>query len=120
MQGTPEIASHDRKIAVLHEHGDTALQFLEAHDTVVFTPQEEKNVVRKIDRVLMPLVSGSPPSTEFSWSCANLLLVYTDKVCKMVVSYTIQFMDKSVMAQAAVYDLLQNLGLQNQQYSWCS
>lgn len=38
----------------------------------------------------------------------------------MIVSYTIQFMDKSVMAQSAVYDLQTNLGLKGQDYSWCS
>lgn len=38
----------------------------------------------------------------------------------MIISYTIQFMDKSVMAQAAVYDLLTDLKLVGQQYSWCS
>lgn len=39
---------------------------------------------------------------------------------KMIVSYTIQFMDKSVLAQAAVYDLIPSLGLRGQEYAWCS
>ncbi|KAL3457164.1 major facilitator superfamily domain-containing protein [Aspergillus heterothallicus] len=75
------------------QHADVALGILEAHEPIVFTEQEEKCVVRKIDRVLMPL---------------------------MIISYTIQYMDKSVMAQAAVYDLQEDLGLKDQDYSWCS
>lgn len=42
----------------LHEHGDRALAFVEEHDAVSFTPQEEKKLLRKIDRVLMPLVGS--------------------------------------------------------------
>lgn len=38
----------------------------------------------------------------------------------MVVSYTIQYMDKSVMAQSAIYDLQKDLHLEKQDYSWCS
>ncbi|KAL4907795.1 major facilitator superfamily domain-containing protein [Aspergillus multicolor] len=75
------------------DHADVALEFLETHEVAIFTTEEEKSVVRKIDCVLMPL---------------------------MIVSYTIQYMDKSVMAQSAVYDLQDSLGLEGQDYSWCS
>ena len=44
------------QIEHLHKHADRALDFVEAHGDVSFTPQEERAVVRKIDRVLMPLV----------------------------------------------------------------
>ena len=37
-------------------HADKALDFLQSHDAVTFTKEEERAVVRKIDRVLMPLV----------------------------------------------------------------
>lgn len=40
---------------------DAALGFLETHDAVVFTKAEEKALVRKIDWVLMPLVSPWSP-----------------------------------------------------------
>src|SRR5687767_14728830 len=38
----------------------------------------------------------------------------------MFTSYMIQYMDKSVLGQAAIYDLITDLGLVGQQYSWCS
>ncbi len=37
----------------------------------------------------------------------------------MFISYLIQFMDKSVMAQSLIYGLTANLHLVGQQYSWC-
>lgn len=37
--------------------GDSALAFLEDHEAVVFTKEEERAVVSKIDWRLMPLVS---------------------------------------------------------------
>lgn len=52
--GSPTI---DLKPSILPEHGDVALGFLENHETAVYTREEEKAVLRKIDMVLMPLVS---------------------------------------------------------------
>jgi hypothetical protein len=53
-----EITYSDPKVAAaLHDHGDAALDFLETHEPVTFTPEEEKSFVWKIDRVLVPLVS---------------------------------------------------------------
>lgn len=40
----------------LYDHGDVALGFLENHEVVSFTKEEERRVIHKIDRVLMPLV----------------------------------------------------------------
>lgn len=61
MQPAVQVMSHDQdpKVAALAKHGDVALGFLETHEPVVFTPEEERKVVQKIDRVLMPLVSES-------------------------------------------------------------
>jgi hypothetical protein len=58
MQPAAQVVSHDPdpKVAALAQHGDVALNFLETHEPVVFTPEEERRVVQKIDRVLMPLV----------------------------------------------------------------
>lgn len=50
------IPSTNPKTAVLHDHGDAALDFLEHHEAVAYTAEEEKGVIRKIDKVLMPLV----------------------------------------------------------------
>lgn len=76
-----------------YDQADAALGFIENHGPVTYTPEEERAVLKKIDWVLMPL---------------------------MIVSYTIQYMDKSVMAQSAIYDLQTDLGLVGQDYSWCS
>ncbi|KIV80889.1 hypothetical protein PV11_08356 [Exophiala sideris] len=84
---------HEGELKNLHQHGDKALDFLETHEAITYTKEEEKAVLRKIDKVLIPLTLGS---------------------------YTIQYMDKSVMAQTTIYDLFTSLGLHGQQYSWCS
>lgn len=114
-QTTTGTENNDSKIAVLHEHGDVALGFLENHDTIVFTPEEERQVVRKIDRVLMPLV-GRRTALYHPFRMSRK----ADSQSQMIISYTIQFMDKSVMAQSAIYDLLTSLKLVGQDYSWCS
>lgn len=46
----------DAPVKELHQHGDKALGFLEAREAVVYTREEEMRVLRKIDKVLMPLV----------------------------------------------------------------
>lgn len=58
MEPAAQVVGHDPdpKVAALAQHGDVALNFLETHEPVIFTPEEEKKVVQKIDRVLMPLV----------------------------------------------------------------
>ncbi|KAK5022231.1 hypothetical protein LTS07_010311 [Exophiala sideris] len=77
----------------LHEHADEALRFIEQHQGFTYTPEQDKAVLKKIDRHLMPL---------------------------LFFSYLFQYMDKSIMAQSVVYGRRQNLGLEGQQYSWCS
>ena len=106
------------KIDQLREHGNLALGFFDAHSSVTFTPEEEARVVRKIDLVLMPLVSIN--SSRANKLYFSLALTDFTKLVQMLVSYMIQYMDKSVMAQAAVYDLIPSLDLKGQDYSWCS
>ncbi|KAH8803568.1 major facilitator superfamily domain-containing protein [Xylogone sp. PMI_703] len=78
---------------VAHEHADEALGFVEKHGDFTFTEEQDRAVLRKIDWRIMPL---------------------------MFVSYVLQYMDKSVMAQSQVYGLKEDLHLVGQQYSWCS
>lgn len=56
MAPVTQTPSVNPKTAVMHDHGDAALDFLEHHEAVAYTADEEKRVIRKIDRVLMPLV----------------------------------------------------------------
>lgn len=58
MGRSSDVHSSDPKVGQLHDHGDKALHFLENQEAVTYTAEEEKNVIRKIDRVLMPLVSS--------------------------------------------------------------
>jgi gentisate 1,2-dioxygenase len=44
----------------LHKHADEALRFIEQHQGFTYTPEQDKAVLKKIDRHLMPLVSGPP------------------------------------------------------------
>ncbi|OQV03839.1 hypothetical protein CLAIMM_08829 [Cladophialophora immunda] len=88
-----EMVPIEGKMEVLRTHADAALGFLETHENFTYTKEDEKAVLRKIDKILVPLMMGS---------------------------YIIQYMDKSVMAQTAIYDLFTSLGLHGQQYSWCS
>ena len=46
----------DMKETTTLAHGDAALDFLDDHDAIYFTKEEEQSIVRKFDRVLMPLV----------------------------------------------------------------
>ena len=44
----------------LHEHADEALRFIEQHQGFTYTPEQDKSVLKKIDRHLMPLVRIHP------------------------------------------------------------
>ena len=88
---------HDGDVQDLGEQkggkADIALDFLEKKGdiSVTYTEEQQKRVLRKIDMRLMPL---------------------------MFTSYMIQYMDKSVLPQAAIYGLLENINLNGQDYSW--
>lgn len=53
-----EYFSHDRLETVQENHGgsDDALQFMRTVGSIDWTPEEERQVVRKIDCRLLPLV----------------------------------------------------------------
>lgn len=76
-------------------HGDKAAQFLEAnvpeHQRVVVTPEDNKRVLRKIDLGILPI----------------LLSIYF-----------LQSLDKTALSYAAVFGLIEDTGLQGDQYSW--
>ncbi|KAL4871617.1 hypothetical protein BDV12DRAFT_206304 [Aspergillus spectabilis] len=58
-----------------------------------YTLKEEKALVRKIDRVILPF---------------------------MCIVFLLQYLDKQSLSYAGVFGLLEDLGLSNSQYSWCS
>jgi precorrin-6B methylase 1 len=43
-------------IEPIHDLADEALGFVEKHEGFIFTPEQDKAVLRKIDRHIMPLV----------------------------------------------------------------
>jgi len=59
VQPLSAMQSPEPEMKEIHKHGDAALDFLETHERITYTAEEEKAVIRKIDRVLMPLVSGA-------------------------------------------------------------
>ncbi|RDI85775.1 FACT complex subunit [Venturia inaequalis] len=58
-----------------------------------YTPEEEKRVVRKIDRVVLPL---------------------------MCLVFFFQYLDKQSLSYASVFGLITDLNMTSSQYSWCS
>ena len=63
----------------LHEHADEALRFIEQHQGFTYTPEQDKAVLRKIDRHLMPLVSRHPKETTHLFT--NCSLSYSCHIC---------------------------------------
>ncbi|KAF5007851.1 hypothetical protein F66182_15694, partial [Fusarium sp. NRRL 66182] len=58
-----------------------------------FTPEEEKQVLRKIDRVILPM---------------------------MCFVFFLQYLDKQSLSYAGVFGLITDLKMTSSQYSWCS
>lgn len=54
---TVQLVIDDSSVAEKKQHADLALGFVEQHEGYTYTEAEEKALVRKIDLVLMPLVS---------------------------------------------------------------
>lgn len=69
--------------------------------------EERKIVLRKIDWVIMPMVS---PLFKFPFDNADC-----GEIC---MTYTIQFLDKLSLNYASAYTLIPDLGLEGQRYSW--
>nr|QFR37092.1 MFS transporter [Cyberlindnera americana] len=84
----PELLSTSEKTVL----GDVALQYAnKINEENEITPEEEKRVLRKIDLHLMPF---------------------------LIMSYFLQFLDKSALSQSSVFGLETDLNLVGQQYSW--
>ncbi|KAH8890653.1 putative MFS allantoate transporter [Thozetella sp. PMI_491] len=75
--------------------GDVALQLVHtlAEPFEPFTPEEERKVMRKVDRMILPYLA----------------------VC-----YIFFFVDKTTLSYAAIFGLNQDLNLQSNDYSWLS
>lgn len=71
------------------------------------TPDEDRKVLRKLDFVSgRPSVLGDPP-----FLCQTLIPL-------TMAAYTLQYIDRSAMSYAAVFDFRKDLGLTPTQYSW--
>lgn len=87
-----EVVDPDSKTPNAHE--DKAAEFLEANapgEHVHVTPEENKRVLRKIDLALLPI----------------LLCIYF-----------LQSLDKTALSYAAVFGLIEDTNLVDDQYSW--
>ncbi|KAH6625154.1 major facilitator superfamily transporter [Boeremia exigua] len=61
--------------------------------TATYTPEEERQVLRKIDRTILPLIC---------------------------IVFFMQYLDKQSLSYTSVFGLLTDLNLTSTQYSWCS
>ncbi|KAJ9157765.1 Major facilitator superfamily transporter allantoate [Pleurostoma richardsiae] len=78
--------------AVLNEV-DKAYHFVKEHHAGPLSEAENKRILRKIDRHLLPL---------------------------MIITYTLNFMDKNAMSYSANFGLIDDNHLHGKQYSWAS
>ncbi|KAJ9131785.1 hypothetical protein NKR23_g11516 [Pleurostoma richardsiae] len=86
----------EQEVEKIYNHkldGDDALDFLKAHGVTAITPEEDRRILRKVDLFLMPL---------------------------MMITYTLNFMDKNALSNSVNYGLRDDLHLVGDQYSWSS
>lgn len=73
---------------------DVAMKLFENHDfNMVIDPVEEKQVIRKLDMIIIPMI---------------------------MVNYIFFYIDKTTLSYAALYGMNEDLGLHGTQYSWLS
>ena len=74
------------------KHADEAAQVLaKVTEKVVLTPEEDKRILRKIDIGVLPV---------------------------MLVVYFLQVADKTTLSYSSVFGLIEDIGLEGDQYSW--
>jgi hypothetical protein len=78
---------------------------------VSYTAEEEKRVVRKIDCVILPMVSQ-----------AKLLILSGHSLTEQPMCFVFfcQYLDKQSLSYASVAGLITDLKMDASQYSWCS
>lgn len=90
----PAVENHSPPISsTASEERDDNYDLYKQTRDVGFTPEEAKKVLRKIDLQILPV---------------------------LIVTYTLQYLDKNSINYAAVYGLKQGTGLKGQDYSWLS
>jgi hypothetical protein len=80
----------DTPPTVLHSK-EKAAQFLAQHEEITFDYEEERRVLGRIDRRILPLILGA---------------------------YFFQQLDKSTLSYTSIFGLLQDANLKSMQYSW--
>ncbi|ORY70209.1 major facilitator superfamily domain-containing protein [Pseudomassariella vexata] len=73
------------------ERGEKAAQFLAQHGQVTFDYEEEKHVLQRIDRRILPLILGA---------------------------YFFQQLDKSTLSYTSIFGLIEDANLKGTEYSW--
>lgn len=85
-----EESTHISSIGPSQSFDDT-YQLYKAHDAADIDPREAKRILRKIDYHILPI---------------------------LMMTYMLQYLDKSSINFASVYGLKEGTGLQGQDYSW--
>ncbi|KAH9894530.1 MFS general substrate transporter [Xylariomycetidae sp. FL2044] len=70
---------------------DKAAQFIAEHGEVTFDYQEERKVLRRIDKRILPLILGA---------------------------YFFQQLDKSALSNVSIFGIIEDANLKNSEYSW--
>lgn len=73
------------------EGGEKAAQFLAQHGEVVFTYEEERAVLKRIDMRILPLILGA---------------------------YFFQQLDKSALSYTSIFGIIDDANLKGTEYSW--
>lgn len=82
-------AAHDSTYSGVRDKAGQLLK--EAGHSVVVSAAEDKRILRKIDLAILPII---------------------------LVTYTLQFLDKSTLSYASVFGILEDANLHGDQYSW--
>ncbi|KAI1075022.1 MFS general substrate transporter [Whalleya microplaca] len=87
---TPVKATGNRAPAVSSQ-ADKAAQFIAEHGEVAFNYEEERQVLKRIDMRILPLILGA---------------------------YFFQQLDKSTLSYASIFGIIQDANLKSREYSW--
>lgn len=93
---------------------DIAAQILAdygADEDQSWTKEEEKKLIRKVDWLIVPIVS----SCVFLFTCVRVALTC---LLQLFVCATLSGLDKTAISAAAIYGIKDDLNLSGSEYSW--
>lgn len=92
---------HNQQLELVPEHEEAMKVLAEGGDHSPITPEEERRVLRKVDWMLMPIVSGRLQSDPV----ARLT------VHQMAITFWLQVVDKGIFGTGALFGMATDTGL---------